>query len=146
MSKTIRIPDPFSPFSNGGRPTTAGDSPKHVMNASMTPRSIQGTAPVRNKPALTPNTPSEKAKSVTPAAKTRAGSNAVKTSPVKDLTVVSTPSDKNWSKTPLTPDGSYLRRDGVLIKGDSPSKQPFGQEEWYPDLTNAYKLKSSSYG
>jgi hypothetical protein len=140
MSLTIPIKDPFSPQTNGGRPTTAGDSPKHVMNASMTPRSIQGTAPVRNKPALTPNTPEQKSKSVT-SGKKGAASNATKTSPekIKDLTVVSTPHEHK--KHPMNPEGSYLRDDGVLLN----DKQPFGQEEWYPDLTNAYKLKSSSY-
>ena len=131
MPLTIPIEDPFSPQTNGGRPTTAGDSPKHVMNASMTPESIKATAPVRNKPALTPNTPEQKAKSVSSGKK--------RVQKVKDLTVVSTPHEHK--KHPMNPEGSYLRDDGVLLN----DKRPFGQEEWYPDLTNAYKLKSSSY-
>ena len=142
MSLTIPIKNPFAPASNGGRPTTAGDSAKHVMNASMTPRSIQNTASVRNQPALTPDTPEQKAKSVTSGAKTRAASKTTNTSPVKDNTVVSSPHE--WKKHPLSPESSYLRADGVLINPNV-SKKPFGQEEWYPDLTNAYKLKSSSY-
>ena len=120
MPKIIPIPDPFAPASNGGRPTTAGDSSKLIINASMTPRSIQNTAAVRNRPAVTPNTPSEKAKSVTSGAKSK----AKKTSPgaplraaVKDLTVVSSPYSGDWKKHHLTPSTSYLRPDGVLIKG-----------------------------
>ena len=143
MPLTIPIKDPFAPTSNGGRPTTAGDSAKHVMNASMTPRSIQNTASVRNQPALTPSTPSQKAKSVT-SGKKGAASKTTNTSPVKDNTVVSSPHSGEWKKHPLSPDSSYLRADGVLINPNV-SKKPFGQEEWYPDLTNAYKLKSSSY-
>ena len=141
MSKTIRIPDPFAPFSPGGRPTTAGDYYKHVMTASMTPESIKATAPVRNKPALTPKKPSEIEKSITSGKKTGSPSKTTNTSPVKDNTVVSSPHSGEWKKHHLSPKDSYLLPNGVLI---NPNVAPIKRER-YPELATADKLKTSSY-